>query len=479
MLRHWKLALAILIPALLWMLPTASLHGFLPGLTIVEHRLLAIFAIAVVAWTLEPVPIFATSVFVTVAAILTISDGGIAPLIADGLARQPVEGFGRLLRFQDLMASFAAPEIMLFLGGFFLAEAATKYRLDLNIARVLVKPFGRDPKFVMLGLMVVTAVFSMFMSNTACTAMMLAVLGPVLKGLPAGDRARTAFVLAIPVAANIGGIGTPIGTPPNAVAMKYLTGGDGIGFAEWMAFGVPFVIVLLAIGWAIVLMMFRPQVKTMELTIEGRFQRGAQAITVYITFALTILLWVTESWHGMKSSVVAMIPIAVFLVGGALTAKDLRNMSWDVLWLIAGGFALGLAMEKTGLSNRIVASIPFAEMPALVILGVATLVTLLMATFMSNTATANLLLPIMATLGAALPAESLGPVGGAKGLILAVTITASMGMALPVSTPPNALAHATGMVTTAQMARSSGLIALIGTVLTWVLLAVLKAVGTI
>ena len=103
---------------------------------------------------------------------------------------------------------------MLFLGGFFLAAAATKYRLDMNLAKVLLKPFGTNPKFVLLGLMSVTALFSMFMSNTATAAMMLAILTPVLALFTPEDKGRAAFALAIPIAANLGGIGTPIGTPP-------------------------------------------------------------------------------------------------------------------------------------------------------------------------------------------------------------------------------------------------------------------------
>ena len=129
--------------------------------------------------------------------------------------------------------------------------AATKYHLDVYLARVFLRPFGESPKFVMLGIIITTAVFSMFMSNTATTALMITIVTPVLRLLPNDDLGRTALVLCIPLAANIGGIRTPIGTPPNAVAMKYLVGEQAISFGGWMAFGVPFSICLLAIVWTL------------------------------------------------------------------------------------------------------------------------------------------------------------------------------------------------------------------------------------
>ena len=174
-----------------------------------EIRVIAIFVMAALYWILQPFPIWSTSMLVIVLMILTVSNSSLLPFRVEGVD---------MLTFKSIMATFADPIIMLFLGGFFLAAAATKYHLDLNLARVLLKPFGKNPKVVLLGLMVITAVFSMFMSNTATAAMMLAILTPVLKLFDAEDRGKAAFALAIPLGANIGGMGTPIGTPPNAIA---------------------------------------------------------------------------------------------------------------------------------------------------------------------------------------------------------------------------------------------------------------------
>lgn len=471
MSHYLKYILPIFIPLIILLLPTSSFP--FDGLTVIQQRSIAIFLLAALCWVLEPIPIYATSVLIIVLELLMLSDKG---FILFRLAEdQP--GFGELLPYQNIMATFASPIIMLFLGGFFLAMAATKYRLDVNLARVLLKPFGSDPKFVMLGLMLITGVFSMFMSNTATTAMMLSIITPVIALFGAKDPGKIAFVLCIPVAANIGGIGTPIGTPPNAIALKYLTGDNLITFGEWMAFGVPFAIVMMTLAWFLINYLFPAKQKKIELTITGRFLKTPKAILVYVTFITTILLWLMGSIHGMNAYTVALLPVAIFSLTGIISKEDLRNIPWDVLWLVSGGIALGLALDQTGLAHLIVHSIPFDNFsPQMVLIGAA-LLCLLMANFMSHTATANLLLPIMAALGASM--TSLVPLGGEVTLILVVTFAASLGMSLPISTPPNALAHATGNIQTKQMAKVGVILGLAGVGLSFFMLWILKLVGFI
>ncbi|MDG2881978.1 SLC13 family permease, partial [Vibrio parahaemolyticus] len=178
---------------------------------------------------------------------------------------------------------------------------ASKYELDNNLARVLLKPFGTRPKFIMLGLMLITAVFSMFMSNTATTVMMLALLGPIVASAPKGDLGIKALVLCIPIAANTGGIATPIGTPPNAIALQYLTGENAIDFLSWMTMGLPFVLVQLTVAWFLLQKLFPSSEPEMKLKLDGTFKKSWRAIVVYITFALTILLWMTTKVHGMNT----------------------------------------------------------------------------------------------------------------------------------------------------------------------------------
>ena len=179
--------------------------------------------------------------------------------------------------------------------------------------------------------------------------------------------------------------------------------------------------------------------------------------------------------HGMDSNVVALIPVGVFVCTKIVTKEDLRTLSWDVLWLVAGGIALGLALEKTGLAERMVNSIPFATFAPIAIVCAASLLTLTMANFMSHTATANLLLPLMAALAPRL--QGLDALGGPVGLLLAVTFAASLGMSLPISTPPNALASATGMVETRDMTKLGVVIGLLGLIMTLVMLFILHLVG--
>ena len=382
---------------------------------------------------------------------------------------------------KSIFATFADPIIILFLGGFFLADAATKFRLDINLARVLLKPFGTNPKYVLLGLMSVTALFSMFMSNTATAAMMLALLTPVLALFKPEDRGRAAFALCIPIGANVGGIGTPIGTPPNAIALKFMQENNwNVTFGDWMMFGVPFVIIMLLIGWFILLKMFPIDQKSLDLAKEmkGKFLTTPKAWVVYITFIVTILLWVIpKQYHGLDANSVAIVPIAVFSVTGVITKKDLKSMSWDVLWLVAGGFALGVALGETKLASDLISSIPFAEWNSMALIVGASLICLFMATFMSHTATAALLMPIMASVAAGMVAGGSMDAPGAIGLLVTIAFASSLGMALPISTPPNAMAYATGHVEQKGMAISGTILCLIGLAFSIGLMALLGAVG--
>jgi sodium-dependent dicarboxylate transporter 2/3/5 len=324
----------------------------------------------------------------------------------------------------------------------------------------MLKPFGSNPSRVMLGLMSITAIFSMFMSNTATTAMMLSILAPVLTLFPDKDKGKIGFALSIPIAANLGGIGTPIGTPPNAIALKYLTGENAVSFGEWMVFGLPFVIIMIAIGWLLLARIFPSSIKQIDLNMKGKFLKTRKAIIVYITFAVTILLWLSDFLHGMNAYIVALIPVAVFTVSGIITKADLKTVSWDVLWLVSGGIALGLGLEKSGLAQHFIDSIPFGSFPAYALIISATLLAAVLANFISNTATANLLLPIVAALAASL--DSLQPFGGVQNLVIMTTLSCSMGMLLPVSTPPNALAFGTGYFETKDMVKVGSIIMVIG-----------------
>ncbi len=322
------LLFAIAVFLFFWFVPR-SFFGIAengtPILSIIEQRTVAIFALAALMWMFEVLPTWATSVTIIVLLLFTISDR--SPLFMRTAG--DTANLGTLVSYKALLAAFADPTIMLFLGGFILAIAATKVGLDVQLAKVLLKTFGTKPKFVLLGFLCVIALFSMFMSNTATAAMMLTFLAPVLRTLPKEEKGMAGLALAIPIAANVGGIGTPIGTPPNAIALGYLneTMHQGVGFGEWMMVMVPFVIVILLIAWVVLMKIFPfttdkielkiENTKKIELKIENTKKPDTKTYIVWVTFAVTILLWVLDKVTGINANVVAMIPVGVFCAVGA------------------------------------------------------------------------------------------------------------------------------------------------------------------
>ena len=443
----------------------------LPIFTLTQQRVIAIFAFTAMMWILEVIPTWTTSVVAIVAILLTTSNKGLGFLMAK-------DNLGELTNYKSIMAAFADPVIMLFLGGFVLAFAATKVGLDVQLAKVMLKPFGKNPKTVLLGVLLVIGIFSMFMSNTATAAMMLTFLTPVLATLPKDGGGRISLALAIPIAANLGGMGTPIGTPPNAIALGALQdAGYNITFVGWMIRMVPYVIVMLLFAWFLLMKLYPFKAKSIELKIEGAPIKTTpfQKYVVWVTFALTIILWVGESLFKVNSNIVAMIPFAVFSATGILKAKHLEHINWAVLWMVAGGVALGTALNQTGLATTLIKTIPFASWNALVVMLVGGLICYFLSNFISNSASANLVVPILMVVGKAIAgnpesAESFSALGGVSAMIVGVAICASLAMCLPVSTPPNALAHSTGMITTKQMATVGVIIGVVGVVLGYLML---------
>lgn len=351
------------------------------------------------------------------------------------------------------------------------------------MAKTLIAPFGKKSENVLLGFMLITGIFSMFISNTATAAMMLTFLTPVFKALPANGKGRIALTMAIPIGANLGGMGTPIGTPPNAFAYKVLTAPDGLnldlGFGEWMMIMGPMVIIMLIMAWFIIRKMFPFSQKTIELNIEGNIQYNWRTYVVAGTFILTILLWVFgKKYLGINANTVAMLPIAVFAFTGVITADDLKEIDWAVIWMVAGGFALGLAMNGTGLAENAVKSIPFDTFNPLVIMVVSGLVCFALSNFISNTATAALLIPILSVVCAGM-GDSLNSIGGTSTIIIGVAVAASCAMSLPISTPPNAIAYSTGLIQQTDMAKAGLTIGVLSMVIGYAVLICFCKMGVL
>ena len=462
------LPIVLIITILLWALPVDAFG--IAGLTVVQQRMIAIFVFAALMWMFEVIPNWTTSLLVIVVMLLSVSDKGL------GFFCKPE--YGTLVDYKSIMASFADPVVMLFLGGFVLAIIASKYGMDAAIAKVLLGIFGKKPKMVLLGFLIVIALFSMFMSNTATAAMMLAFLAPVLKSLPEDETGKVGLALAIPVSANLGGIGTPIGTPPNAIALGALeNAGYQISFVTWMTRMVPYVIVMIAIAWVLLQVFFPFKSDKIELKIEVKQrQKTWKDYVAWITFFVTILLWVTESLTGINSNVVALIPLAVYTATGVFEKSDIKEINWSVLWLVAGGFALGTGLNKTGLAATLINAIPFSTMNVVVVMIIAGLICYLLSNFISNSATAALLVPILVVVGTAMADPTAAnnaqfmALGGMNAMIPFIAVCASIAMLLPISTPPNAIAASTGLVQTKDMSKVGIIIGAIGFVLGYFLL---------
>lgn len=444
MKKVWQLLGIVLITAVVWNLPISVFD--IDGLTVVQQRIIAIFVFATLSWLTECIPAWATSLAIMTIMCVTVSENSFQFFKGDGI--------GELLKSKEIMASFADPIIMLFLAGFILAIAASKSGLDTLLAKNMIRPFGNKSENVLLGFLFITGIFSMFISNTATAALMLTFLAPVFASLPANGKGRIALTMSIPLAANLGGIGTPIGTPPNMIAMKFLNDPDGlnlgISFGQWMLIMGPLVIILLLICWRVILYFFPFSKKTIELEIKGEIHRGWRMYVVIATFIITILLWIIpKEITGINTNTVSMIPMGIFAITGVINAKDLQQIDW----MVAGGFALGLGMNGSGLADVAIESIPFGSWSPIVILIVSGLICYFLSNFISNTATAALLMPILAVVCRAM-GDKLDVIGGTSTVLLGVAIAASTAMCLPISTPPNAIAYSTGLVEQKDMLKT-------------------------
>ncbi|MBR3500800.1 MAG: SLC13/DASS family transporter [Bacteroidales bacterium] len=454
------LPIVLIVTIFLWVMPV-SWFG-IDALTVVQQRVIALFVFAALMWIFEIIPNWTTSLLVITILLLTVSTKGI------GFLCNP--DFGTLMKPARIMSSMADPVVMLFLGGFVLAIMAERYGLDVVIARALLSLFGTRPQFVLLGFLLIIAVFSMFMSNTATAAMMLTLLAPVLSKLPVDDKGKIGLALSIPVAANLGGIGTPIGTPPNATAKGYLEqAGIDVTFGEWCVHMIPYVLIMILVAWIILQIFFPFKTKRLVLEIpKSDKKRDWKYVVVWVTFIGTILLWATEQITKINSNIVAFVPLAVFTATGLFGKEEIKEINWNVLWLVAGGFALGYALQDTGLAKVLIEAIPFGEMPVVLVILVAGLVCYFLSNFISNSATAALLIPILIVVASGL-ADPSAPsnasflaFGGTQAMIIFIATCASLAMLFPISTPPNAIASSTGLVETKDMARVGLVIGVVG-----------------
>lgn len=389
-----------------------------------------IFACIAFLWLTEALPLAATALLV--------------PLLAS---------MSGLMDLKTALAGFAHPLIFLFFGGFALASAMAYQGLDRWIARTVVRLGKGSFLRVSLLLFAATALLSMWMSNTATTAMMMPLVLGILGRAGAGKGRSTEFLLlGVAYAASVGGIGTLVGSPPNAIAAQKL----GIGFAEWMRFGIPAVLVLLPLMALVLWTVCRPDLKRIASVDGEPFVFNWHRRMTLAIFAATALCWIfgakLGAWLGIGDAidtVVALFAVLALLYFRVLRWRDVdRGTDWGVLLLFGGGITLSNVLGTSGtsmfLAHRFVSLVE--HWPAFLVVCAVVAFVIFLTELSSNTATAALMVPIFASVAAELdmmPAK----------LVIPLALAASCAFMLPVATPPNAIVFGTGMVPQRRMMR--------------------------
>lgn len=438
LIRSKKFIASFLLVSVIILGETIGLPGL--GLTKAQEVTACILVLAAIFWVTELVSLFVVSFL-----ILALELVWLAPLVTTAELAKPHNLF---------YGAFFSNIILLFLGGFVLSALMQKYGLDLAFAQSILRKTDGKPAITLLGIIITCAFLSMWMSNTATTAMMLTIVFPLLKHIPGDHKFRIALVLSIPFACNIGGIGTPIGTPPNAIALSYLAKMDiKLGFLQWMLLTQPFVIVFLLLLWRLLLFIYPPSSLKLELTERHTSQMGLKHWATIGIFLITALGWFLGTTLNLSTGTVALFPIIAAFWFGLLDTNDFRKLPWDILYIISGGIALGVALSISGLGEVMVAALPTTLSPYYLVL-VGMVVAGAMSTVMSNTATAGLLIPLVMSVNAT----------GSQMLMLVVGITlmCSMAMSLPVTTPPNAIAFSSRAITTKDMMLTGTIITVVG-----------------
>ena len=426
----------------------ASVAAYLPdhaGLGAPGHHALFVLVLASFLWITSALPPFAVSLLVIALQIALLGD--------------PSGEFshGDPRRWEMFVAPWASPVMWLFLSGLVLATAAQRTGLDRRLAARVLEAVGGGPRQLLLGMMGITFVLSMFMSNTATTAMMLALVTPMASsgGLPP-SMAR-ALLVGVAAAANIGGMGTLIGTPPNAIAAAALAATQPVDYARWMVFGLPPALLLVTLAWGYLSVRYVQTGTHLTLPVdfagdEPGPERARSQKVVALIFGVTVAAWMSEQLHGIPTAVVAVMPIAALAVSGVVTERELRLLPWDVLVLVAGGLSLGVGVAETGLAAWLVSGVEAGSLPPAGLALAMAVPTTLLSNFISNTAAATIVMPMALALGGATPAL----------IAIPLALTTSTSMCLPVSTPPNALVFASGHVTTRDLMGVGLLVGLAG-----------------
>jgi len=403
-------------------------------------------------WITEPIPLYATA---------------LTPIVLFPLLN--------ISSVKETSTQFGHPLIFLFLGGFLIAEAIQKWGLHKRIALNIIRVIGLKPKNIIAGFMISGAFLSMWISNTATTLMMLPIGISVItvynSNVEEGKQKSSfgiALMLAIAYSCSIGGVGTLIGTPPNALMAAFMNESYNIeiGFAQWMLVGIPFVILALPLAYFLLTNILfslksadelKSELINNELKQMGNLSPVEKRIL--FIFVLTAILWIirpiiSQYVEGISdTSIVIFTSLLLFIIPSGekepiLQWKDAKNISWGILLLFGGGLALAMGIKKSGLAESIANFILQIEgIPIVVLIIILTASIIFLTEISSNTATAAAFLPVIASVAVGLGIDPLK-------LVIPATIAASCAFMLPVATPPNAIVFSSNQVTIKDMTKA-------------------------
>ncbi|KAF9927151.1 low-affinity phosphate transporter [Linnemannia zychae] len=392
-----------------------------------QQSCFAILVFASLLWATEALPLFVTSLLVPLLVVT------LRVMRSDDEDHTRLDSHAAAKKIFSLMFS---PVIMLLLGGFAIAAAMSKFHIAKAMATVVLSRAGTRPSAVLLANMLVATVASMWISNVAAPVLCFSLVQPILRTLPPGSSFAKCLILGIALASNVGGMASPISSPQNIIAIEYMR--PAPSWLEWFTVALPLCLVSDLTIWATLLWVYKPSSNTPTLsTIRSTKDpiTGTQIFVCTITI-ITILLWCFEhqlEWFFGDMGLIAVIPLLAFFGTGILTKEDFNNFLWTVIILAMGGIALGKAVESSGLLHMIAEAVQHrvSGLSLWVVLLIFSGLTLVIATFISHTVAALIILPIVAQIGATLPDPH------PRILVMGAGLICSAAMGLPVSGFPN------------------------------------------
>ncbi|KAI8049709.1 Sodium:sulfate symporter transmembrane region-domain-containing protein [Syncephalis plumigaleata] len=390
-----------------------------------ERNCLALLVLASLFWAFEVLPLFATSMLVPFMAVVlgVMCDEHYNPLSAPAATK---------VIFSAMFSSV----IMLLLGGFAIAAAFSKYHIARKIAAVVLSKVGTHPAVVLMSNMMVAAFLSMWISNVAAPVLCFSLLEPVLRSMPSTSNYGKSLVLGIALASNVGGMMSPISSPQNLISIDVQHPSPSWG--SWFAVSIPVALLSLMVVWGLLMVTYRPHRERDNSVVVRKYNDvfgWKQYFIIFVTLA-TVVLWCIESQikdYVGDMGVLAIIPLVVFFGTGLLTKEDFNNFLWTVIMLAMGGIALGQAVKSSGLLHTIAMAISEAEenFSLWAVLAVFALLMAVIATFVSHTVAALVILPVVNVVGASMsdPHPRL--------MVMVCTLICSGAMGLPVSGFPN------------------------------------------